>query len=1655
MPLEINLNQSPYFDDFDPLKDFYRVLYKPGIPVQTREMNTSQAMQQSQIERFADNIFKKGTVIDGCNFNFYNDYPYAKLVDNDTDGISVIPSIYVGYFAKNSANLVGYIINSQSGFETTAPDLNTIYLNYVNSGDSGNATSFSPGDILTIYDGALNIPSVDVTSGGVNFSNSDVVIYTPAVAVKVTSGAYSNGDYIVQPSTGANLEIIEADYTTLSSFGKVLLKVKPRNSDLANASVNSIAWTIDNFATVTNAANTVAAQVTDTYGDSFGAGILTNGIGKILSVIISDSGKDFEYLPYVTVKSANNLSGINALVLNPKNYYSKVKIAAAVSSVGSGYAFSVSDGIIYQKSYFARVSAQSIIVDKYSASPNNVVVGFTTTEEIITSNIDTSLLDNALGSENETAPGADRLKLIPKLTVLTKEQASGNSEFNSLVEWSNGQPYKQNKSTQYSRIGQEMSKRTFDESGNFCVDTFQVATTSVANTAKEGNTYTVVVDPGQAYISGNPVQTLRNYYIDVDKGVDTKKSNNTISLNYGNYVRIKEVGGLFQFSTADTVDLYDSAKGFLSNTSLISSGNTTPIGTKIGTARLRSLISETGVPGDPNSSYRLFLFDIKMNPGKNFNLSKSVYYNGTNKGIADIILKNNPTSGENVAVLEGTTNDKLIFSAGVESLKNSNNTNYVYRTIDQTTNFGNNGILTKSIAATPSEFYPYTGNLSSSQMGELFVTPIANTLTQYLNMTGTLSVNTSSNVVIGTGTSLFNDFEPGDYLKATANATSSQIKKVVAVINTTALQVDSSFSFANASCTFKRVFPQNVPIPFGSRTGLYANVDSNNNIIRLNLAHSNGLSLTLEGTTSVNTALAVNIQRRNVTSTAKTSNRKQFIKIYCGNNAGNIAGPWCMGVPDIFRLRNVYVGNSSVNSSSSNVTKAFYVDHNQTANFLDLGWLYKKPSFALTLANTDYLLAEFDYYTRSDDGYFDTVSYLGTSNTAQIYDLNSKALANLSSTSASFEVPEVYTYKGEYFDLLNTLDFRPSVANTVAPTTNAATAPLNPANTFSFGNTSSPTNDKKFPLPDAVCNTTIEHYVGRVDSVFIAGETGEIYVLKGIPDINPRKRFDPNHPKDSLKLQTITVPSYPNITDNISQNVAEIITTNIANERMSGIRLSGKLITPLLSSDEFQLTQPMVYTMEDIANLERRIKDIEYYVSLSTLETSITNKIIPSSIDGSLNRFKFGIFADDFSTEFYSDLGNPQYAATIEGEGELAYGISKTPLDDTNWADADKTSPDSKILSPTKIVQKETNRIVPPKFVWTVPHSVENLSYIDHEIINQSFATSDELGCIPQLLPATVVPDSNGFYVSTFKELNTYNSSRRLYVNSERVRVGTLAGTITMYIDTKVFSKITVYKNGSIVNSTSAANNTVTNLTTTEIAKLEFNSAKTGWTKATGIQSFNRSNDYILNTGKFSFSHDPSSGVDYDIVVEQTNRGNYQYLMEYPLTTIQRFQTIVNPCITIDEVKVTPPSLIVYSGTVFIKKTSGGAAWACSKAFKTNSVRAPLISITVTGLKPNTQHMFYIDGNEETNNCTPSAGSTTAVLVSDAGGKLVFEYNSFKSDTNWAQAIASQSASGSGPTYGSSGYTTFMVKAQNSIATKLVAQRTSQSTLAKSPRRNT
>ncbi len=1460
IPIETNLNQAPYHDDTDDKKDFYKVLFKPAVSVQVREMNQLQTLLQKQIERFGDNIFKRGTIIDGCNFVFYNPIHYIKITDQEGDGAASVPSSYLSMFIKSeNTGLIGYVTDYVDGFEANDPDLKTLYIKYINSGNNSNTFAFSSGETLKIYDRDRSVYNIDIVNGGSGFSNSDTLVVTSALIVNAT-GSFTNGQYLVN-GTGANVQIVGIDTTTLSTANQVILSIQPQNADMTNSAITSTRWTFSNGESISNSGNTVQATIEGIIGSGLTGTIQTDSVGRIVDIAITNRGTLYTTAPNVRIKSANNTTGLSQINLLARNYVANVTVSSLTDSVGSGYAFGVTEGYCYQKGYFLRVEAQKIIIEKYTTSPNAVCVGFSTSEQIITSSQDTSLLDPAGNTSNYQAPGADRLKLVPSLTLLSTEDANANNDFFILCEWSDGKPFRQNKTTAYNKINDEMARRTEDTSGNFVVDKFLVSTTST-NTANDSTYYKLKVDPGTAYVDGYRVHTVETYTHDVPKCINTQSSAQVVSLNYGNFVYVNDLGGIFQFSTGDTVDLYDTEKNFLSNTANFPISNTTPAGTKIGTARVRSLVAINNIApenliGAASALYKMYLFDVRMNQGYNFSRVKSIYYNGTYKGICDVVQVYSPTNNTNISQLNDTHQNSLLFYSGVKSLKNANGITYPYRTIDQTTSFSNTGVLIKNISANPNEFFPFTGNLSTSQLSTLHVVPIADNLIASNNLLGNVNAQTTSAVLAGNGTDFINELVAGDYVYVTANSTGGgDIRQVLSITNSTQITVSSNISFANTTAKLRRVFPKSIPIPFGLRSGLTANVDANGNILTLTLKYSsNNGAFHINSSTSTNTALAVDINRVNITQETKTAQRRNFVKIRTANNNGGTNGPWCLGVPDVFRLRAVYVANSSsVANTDTNYVSQFYVDHNQNPNYLDLSYLYLIPKRSLSLTSSDYLLVEFDYFTSSGAGLYNTTSYV-SSNTTQRLTNDNLPLASLTTEISSYEIPEVISSNGDAIDLLNHLDFRPRVSNTVAPTTNSATAPLNPANTFSFGNTADPANDKKFPNPLGSFSGTVEQYLSRIDSV-VLDKFGKFSVQTSRPgtdldNINPVE-FDNS---TLMKLVDLYVPPYPSIPLARSDALSAILNTRVMNIRYQKERLLNRTVQVVKDKTVgSKFVQPVRKTMVDLNRMEKRISDLEYYMSLSLLESELKDRVIPSSNDRSLNRFKFGFFVNDFSTNKLSDTENPQYSAMIDQDDSL-----------------------------------------PKRMTWVGRFNRSDVpicAYIDHGIISQLNATIPPDAPDPECLPDTQIANTYVFRTQ-FYNLEVGNTVSE-FIDTKQITFAAGASVVNgqnVYSNSAVtlffynydtFSKIEIYQGSTMVASTANA----VALSTAEKALVVSNEVG-GWFNdqySTFGQDLSISGSYAKYMGKIEWTHNPRLGRNYTIkVYKGSGAYRWRYLLRHPI----------------------------------------------------------------------------------------------------------------------------------------------------------------------------
>ena len=216
MPQKTNLNISPYYDDFNKEDKFYRVLFKPGFPVQARELTTLQSSLQNQIETFGSHIFKDGSMVIPGNINYDSQY-YSVKVNDSHLGIPV--SLYleqlVGLRLRGEQS--GIIITIDSfefvSFENDVTNL-TIYVRYLQSGPDNSISTLTDGETL-ITESTFVYGNTAVNEGETVLTLVDTNASSTGSAVGISSGTYFIRGTFVDVSTD---KIVLDPYSNTPSY---------------------------------------------------------------------------------------------------------------------------------------------------------------------------------------------------------------------------------------------------------------------------------------------------------------------------------------------------------------------------------------------------------------------------------------------------------------------------------------------------------------------------------------------------------------------------------------------------------------------------------------------------------------------------------------------------------------------------------------------------------------------------------------------------------------------------------------------------------------------------------------------------------------------------------------------------------------------------------------------------------------------------------------------------------------------------------------------------------------------------------------------------------------------------------------------------------------------------------------------------------------------------------------------------------------------------------------------------------------------------------------------------------------------------------------------------------------------------------------------
>ena len=185
--LTTDFNVSPYYDDYNESKGFYRILYRPGYAVQARELTQMQTMVQKQVERFGRHIFEEGSIVIPGNFQLYSantnssvgPLNYVKVKDVDDSNNTVTVSNFDEIEVTGQTSGVKAFVNITIDGSDTTSNTKTLYVDYLNvSNANSSIKTFQAGETLVSNVGTLKVVDSNPTGFGAAFRIIEGVVFS-------------------------------------------------------------------------------------------------------------------------------------------------------------------------------------------------------------------------------------------------------------------------------------------------------------------------------------------------------------------------------------------------------------------------------------------------------------------------------------------------------------------------------------------------------------------------------------------------------------------------------------------------------------------------------------------------------------------------------------------------------------------------------------------------------------------------------------------------------------------------------------------------------------------------------------------------------------------------------------------------------------------------------------------------------------------------------------------------------------------------------------------------------------------------------------------------------------------------------------------------------------------------------------------------------------------------------------------------------------------------------------------------------------------------------------------------------------------------------------------------------------------------------------
>jgi len=970
--INLNTNQSPYFDDFDDSKNFHQVLYKPALPVQARELTQEQSILRNQIKKFGDHVFQNGSKVTGGELTLNLDYEYVKL-QAQYNAVNITVATFAGKTIVGSTSGTKALVLNTSAVDSATGDPNTVFVKYITG--------------ASVTDG---VQGINVTAAGTGYTT------TPTVAITGGSGS--------------------------------------------------------------------GATATAVLGSS----------GNIIGINVTNAGTGYTSVPTVTLSGGGGSGGTATATLSTAAAFTNGERISAIdfsisamtassSATGKGSAVSIDTGVFYVQGNFINVAPETLILDKYTNTPS-YRIGVTVSETVIDSSTDATLLDNAQGSYNYAAPGADRLKYSLALAKKTLT-STDDIDYYELLRVAAGVLEKDIKVPVYSVLEETFARRTFDESGSYTVRAF---TGQVNDHASDATKFNFRLDPGKAFVEGHEHETITTTDVEVDRARTFVNVNNFDRLmQYGNYAVVKNYQGYFDISEHATVDLHNVA-----HASLTLTNPTTYASTKIGTARVRNIdyVSGTGV----NQVINMYLYDVVMTSSAFSAVESIIVPESPLSGTVTINAKCNiddsgkvgGTSGGDAKLFE-TSDNSLVFKLPQDTIKtirdasSAIDTSYTTKRTFENVSF-TNGVATLSSAGSTETFLG-TASTSDTNKREYYTTTVKDPDTSSYNPGDLIAFD-------GSGQTIVVNAPANTTVTLTANTNTNFTADVIATLN-----IDTKQERIK---TLTKSDVLNITSP--NTTALLSDSIAKSDVYKLHAVYDSGNGSANATLPTLTVASAVGALTPGETITGGTSGATGIVIV----GAANTTTVTYVAVSGTFVAETITGGTSSVTKTvtsvaagSTNITSRYELDTGQRDNFYDHGSIKLKAG---QTAPSGRIAIVYDFFTHSGVGYLSADSY---------------------TAAVGFDNIPTYTspVTGTKVELRDCVDFRPR-------RTDGATTMAN----------------IELPKPNTNWQADYSYYLPRVDRIFLSNEK-KFGVNKGAPSLDaiPPSRLD-----GTMDLYTVRIPAY-------------------------------------------------------------------------------------------------------------------------------------------------------------------------------------------------------------------------------------------------------------------------------------------------------------------------------------------------------------------------------------------------------------------------------------------------------------------------------------------------------------------------------------------------